>query len=808
MAQPVDNLDPAVVEELAAVLADLSAQNNDVRNAAENTLQRNWRDTRVDLLLAALVQILRSHPNVQIRSLSSILLRRVATKPPSYSEGSPAAAALKAQSQALGADVEPPTVWASAPENVRQFCQVQLLHSFNEETDASVRHKVCDTIAEIARENMNIEAPWNDLRSTVFESVKSASPLHREAALRIIGTLPSLISDQSSVSVQVVIATFADCLAVPNADVRVAALQASVGYMLEMLIPDDMTAEAPASLRNALAQLIPSMLNALVNLDNEEKVVEGLSFLVDLAQAEARMFRNFLPDLLEYLTSLMNNENAEPSTRHTALELLLTLAESRPAMIRKLPQFTSVLVPLLLNWMATIEDSQAWHETDDLSQDDDDNDEDYIVAEQALDRLSIALGGKSILSVSFVVIPKFLGSEEWQKRHAGLMAVSVMGEGCRELMMESLEQVVRLVLPYLRDAHPRVRYAACNAVGQMCTDFAPVMQRKFNDDILSHMVPLMEDVANPRVQAHCAAALVNFMEDAEKLQVGKYLDDVVAKLVGLLGSNKTYVQEQVITTIATVADCSADMFVQYNNTIMPLLLNILRNATDKRYRLLRGKALECASLIGLAVGKEHFIQYAPELLQLLQEIQQTPMESDDPVASYLLCGWARVCKVIGVDFVPYLGIVMPPLLASAQVKPEFAVIDNEDSMENYSEDEGWEFINVDGQKFGIKTNVLEDKHTAVEMLSTYARDLKEHFVPWVSKVLETVVPLLKFIFHEGVRHAAASTVPLLFRCLKAANTPTQEIAQYWNPVVVKIMEAMMADQDPEFLSHIYTAYSE
>jgi hypothetical protein len=80
-------------------------------------------------------------------------------------------------------------------------------------------------------------------------------------------------------------------------------------------------------------------------------------------------------------------------------------------------------------------------------------------------------------------------------------------------------------------------------------------------------------------------------------------------------------------------------------------------------------------LLGLAVGKQHFFPYAPELLELLQNIQQTPMEADDPVASYLLCGWARVCKVIGVDFVPYLNIVMPPLLASAQVKPEFAVID-------------------------------------------------------------------------------------------------------------------------------------
>jgi hypothetical protein len=109
-------------------------------------------------------------------------------------------------------------------------------------------------------------APWVELHSVVFESVKSPNPHHRESALRIVGTLPSLISDQSVVSVPSVVETFSDCLVVPNADVRVAALQASVGYMLEMLIPDDMAAEAPAPLRNALAQLVPHMLNVGINL--------------------------------------------------------------------------------------------------------------------------------------------------------------------------------------------------------------------------------------------------------------------------------------------------------------------------------------------------------------------------------------------------------------------------------------------------------------------------------------------------------------------------------------------------------------
>lgn len=31
--------------------------------------------------------------------------------------------------------------------------------------------------------------------------------------------------------------------------------------------------------------------------------------------------------------------------------------------------------------------------------------------------------------------------------------------------------------------HSRVRYAACNALGQMASDFAPVFQKKFTDKV-------------------------------------------------------------------------------------------------------------------------------------------------------------------------------------------------------------------------------------------------------------------------------------------------------------------------------------
>ncbi|KAJ3373733.1 hypothetical protein HDU84_000973, partial [Entophlyctis sp. JEL0112] len=463
--------------------------------------------------------------------------------------------------------------------------------------------------------------------------------------------------------------------------------------MIEVIQSDGIDEASSNAANNAFAQLMPVILTVstflppksigtkntstktLAGLTDETLVVDGFSYLIELAEADPRLFRTHMPNLIEFVATVMRNDNLDSSTRQTAVELLVALAEARPGMIRKLPQFTATIVPLLLQWMAKIEDSEGWHTTNDLNSEDDDNDEDYVFAEQSVDRLSIALGGKSMLSIAFTVIPKLLGSPEWQNRHAGLLAISVMGEGCRDVMMDSLKDVVELVIPYLRDPHPRVRFAACNCVGQMCTDFAPSFQSDYNDVILSNLVPLMDDTANPRVQSHAAAALVNFMEDADKHKIAPALDEIVRRLGTLLNVEKTYVQEQAITTIATVADCAGKGFVKYYPAIMPVLINVLENATDKRFRLLRGKALECASLIGLAVEKEVFSQHVQQFLQILQRIQQEPKDDDDPVSSYLLVAWARVCKIIGVDFVPYLGIVIPPLIASAAVKPDMAVLD-------------------------------------------------------------------------------------------------------------------------------------
>lgn len=473
----------------------------------------------------------------------------------------------------------------------------------------------------------------------------------------------------------------------------------------------------------------------------------------------------------------------------------------------------SQAIPQMLTMMVDLENDDNWSNSDELE--DDDFDSNAVAGESALDRVACGLGGKVVLPLIKEHIMQMLQNSDWKYRHAGLMALSAIGEGCHQQMEGILQEIVNFVLLFLQDPHPRVRYAACNAIGQMATDFAPTFQRKFHDKVISALLQTMEDQANPRVQAHAAAALINFTEDCPKSLLLPYLDNLVnhlhvimvAKLQELIQKGTKLVLEQVVTSIASVADTAEEKFVPYYDLFMPSLKHIVENGIQKELRLLRGKTIECISLIGLAVGKDKFMQDASDVMQLLLKTQtdSSELEDDDPQISYMISAWARMCKILGKEFQQYLPVVMGPLMKTASIKPEVALLDTQD-MENMSEDDGWEFVNLgDQQSFGIKTAGLEEKATACQMLVCYAKELKEGFAEYTEQVVKLMVPLLKFYFHDGVRVAAAESMPLLLECARVQGP--EYVTQMWHFMCDSLIKGIGTEPDSDVLSEIMHSFA-
>ena len=59
---------------------------------------------------------------------------------------------------------------------------------------------------------------------------------------------------------------------------------------------------------------------------------------------------------------------------------------------------------------------------------------------------------------------------------------------------------------------------------------------------------------------------------------------------------------------------------------MPLLIEVSKEATSKEFETLRGRALECISLVAMAVGREIFYPHAQVVLDILVNLQRTYSE--------------------------------------------------------------------------------------------------------------------------------------------------------------------------------------
>ncbi|XP_009791368.1 uncharacterized protein [Nicotiana sylvestris] len=775
--------DPAPFETL---ISHLMSTSNEQRSQAEsifNLIKQNDPNS----LALKLANLLTSSPHIEPRAMSAILLRKLLTRDDSF-------------------------IWPKLTESTRSGIKTVLLTCIQREESKSIIKKLCDTVSELASSILP-ENQWPEMLPFMFQCVTSDSPKLQESAFLIFAQLAQYIGEILVPYIKDLHSVFLQTLNnSPNPDVRIAALSAVINFIQCL---------SSSSERDRFQDLLPSMMKTLteaLNSGQEATAQEALELLIELAGTEPRFLRRQLVDVVGAMLQVAEAESLEEGTRHLAIEFVITLAEAReraPGMMRKLPQFISRLFAILMKMLLDVEDEAVWHSAE-AEHEDAGETSNYSVGQECLDRLAIALGGNTIVPVASEQLPSYLAAPEWQKHHAALIALAQIAEGCSKVMIKNLEQVVNMVLNSFQDPHPRVRWAAINAIGQLSTDLGPDLQVQYHNRVLPALAAAMDDFQNPRVQAHAASAVLNFSENCTPEILTPYLDGIVSKLLVLLQNGNQMVQEGALTALASVADSSQEHFQKYYDAVMPYLKTILVNATDKSNRMLRAKAMECISLVGMAVGKDKFRDDAKQVMEVLMSLQGSQMETDDPTTSYMLQAWARLCKCLGQDFLPYMSVVMPPLLQSAQLKPDVTIssADSDNELDD-SDDDSMETITLGDKRIGIKTSVLEEKATACNMLCCYADELKEGFYPWIDQVAPTLVPLLKFYFHEEVRKAAVSAMPELLRSAKLA--VEKGIAQGRNESYVKqlsdyivpaLVEALHKEPDTEICASMLDALNE
>ncbi|KAF3788611.1 Importin-5 [Nymphaea thermarum] len=460
-----------------------------------------------DALALKLVVLLQSSPQPELRAMAAILLRKQITRDDSF-------------------------IWPSLfrPDSGQH----------QREDTKTILKKLCDTIAELAS-SIVPEGQWPELLPFMFQCVTSDSPRLRESALLMFAQLSQYIGDILLPHLSTLHSVFHQCLA-PSApsEVRIAALSATINFIQTIESPSD---------RDCFQDLLPPMMQTLteaLNRGEEATAQEALEMFVELAGTEPKFLRRQLVDIVGSMLQIAEADQLEDGTRHLAIEFIITLAEAReraPGMMRKLPQFIGRLFAILMKMLLDIEDDPAWHTAEML----------VNRATTAWDRLAISLGGNTIVPVASEILSGFLAAPEWQKHHSALITLAQIAEGCS------------------KDRHPRVRWAAINAIGQLSTDLGPDLQTQYHQRVLPALASAMDDFQNPRVQKLDEAAV-----DKSGSQQGEEDNTDFLVLLDLGEQGFTSIEDQVQQSLLpTVAKQESDFsFIRWDLAIIRKMAEI------------------------------------------------------------------------------------------------------------------------------------------------------------------------------------------------------------------------------------------
>eukprot|EP01091_Cochliopodium_minus_P017432 TRINITY_DN6828_c0_g1_i1.p1 TRINITY_DN6828_c0_g1~~TRINITY_DN6828_c0_g1_i1.p1 ORF type:complete len:1109 (-),score=350.97 TRINITY_DN6828_c0_g1_i1:38-3364(-) len=759
---------PSMEQILNAILS----VDKNVREQAEKYFEQ-IKQTNPNALTTELLRVCQFAQEDHIKDMAAVLIRRIITQDES--------------------------LWKVLDNNTRTIVKGQLIEAIKSITAMKTRRKLCDTVSEVAMvifaEKQEPAKEWPELVQFLFDCAKSSS--HKDVALTIFTQMALFLKEvveQNSMSLK---NFFVTSLQDKNPQIKLAALNAITCYIGSEVFSQEVVFE----LQKSLSDMI-NVIGALLKENHEDEARTCMGALIELATEFPSFYKTQINMIIQMFIQIATSKSLEDTTRQLALEFLVSIAENNPAMLRKAQNGVPSLIQLIVTFMLELQDDEEWINSKDETSLEITN---YDVGSESLDRCSRSLTGKSVFPFLIKAVPQLLSNKSnWVHRYVGQQILCIMGDACEEQLKQVLSNALQMILGGCSDEHPRVRYAACNTLAQLCSDFQPVFQRDYPEQIVNAFISMMKDPI-PKIAAHGASSVVNFCEGVKAKYVEKWVDPFMQVLLVMLQGGKLIVQEEVLSAIASLALTVKNSFIGYYDKLMPLLKNILKNATGKELRQLRGKAIECVTMMAVAVGKEKFMQDAKYIIEVLVEVQKGNMEPDDPQISFMLQAWARLCKILGDDFSSLLPVVMPPLFKSASQHVEAKIATN---LETYEEmrQEGWEFVPLANQSLGVKTSILEEKATAVHMIQLYATNLKEVLIPYVKQSVEICLPLLHFYFSDEVRNNAATAMgPLMCSAVEnAKKNPTEQnklfVQTMWNLILPEMLECIVKEISIEVLS--------
>jgi len=724
--------------ELVAILRTLQSNDNAVRGAAEQRFEESKR-SQPAATIASLFHILaETHLEEHVREQACVLLRQVL--PSVY-------------------DVE--TLRQSKlDEGARADVKAKLLQLLENELQVKVRRRISDVvqflgkllIAIPADEKPQNDSNWPELIPCLIRIITDARQ-HGEIradALWVLKELTASIWPVLLCNAEKTMEIIKLCLADACEVVRSNAASLLCGLMEQVLKRDD---------RNPFTRLVPDLAAALRSLSGGADPTHLNTVLQSMMMTAetADFFNDFMAHALMPALCTIAHSHSHDDSRRLALEVIVSFAEKKPKSAVNIPGYLQQTLDICVCFIMELgDDLHGWAAKDDEGTEEE---EQFVHGKDVLDRFCRKLHkvGQFPLVMGAVqpIMAQLFQTPEWKQVVAGMTVLPQIAEYVDEESV--VEQMLSAVKTQLRASHPRVRYAAWAAIGQLAMDHAEIITSEvWVQQLLPEFLEGLDDSCQ-RTLFRCMEAFQIFGEALERDDLEPFAHRLMEK-VGQKLQGPLAVQKPAIAFIGVIAGQIGDAFALFYPAMMPLLKTVVQTYLHRtEERAILGKVFECISLLAESVGTKVFIGDAEIIMHAMMQAVQVPnLPLNDPASEYMMSASRRFCKTLKGKFVPFVPHILPMILVTCNLAPleykgdNAGYVDGEMNLALLQERGGMKVMMM-------RNSEMEDLQNAIAAICTFAEELGKLYAPFVVQTAYALLPVFDFPMGEGVRDIAFDT---------------------------------------------------
>jgi hypothetical protein len=551
--------------------------------------------------------------------------------------------------------------WRDTPADKRQLARTHLVEGTLKESASNVRHALARLIAGIVGVDMEeSQAEGDEFLKQLLPLNNSNNVVDREVGSFLLYAMleddPTNFSDH----VHELLKLFQSRLEDPDSkEVRINIVRA-IGSILMIIEPE----EDQQSVQ-ALQSFLPAMVNILkatVEAEDEESYKMVFEVFQSFLAYDPAFLGQHLKDLIEFMSGLAGNSDAEDDARTQSLAFLIQCVRYRRMKIQAMKDVASQLMVRALHIIAEL--------------DADDDEEDLTPARTAIslvDALSSELPPRQVIVPLLEQFPSFATNSDPRFRQAAMLALGNAAEGAPDFISTQLQPLLPVILNLLGDSEAQVRYTSLVGLIHLAEEMADEMV-SHHEQIISAVLKNLEhasqgssDKVNINIIRSACGVLDTFGDGIDTKIMAQYGPNLVGPMVRLLDHSDFGVKSSAASAIGAIASSMEQEFQPYFADVMTALGKFAAVKDSDEALELRSSTCDSMGRIALAVGPQAFQPYVMKLMEASEEA----LSLDNPrlkETSFIL--WSNLSKVYKEEFNHFLQGAFTGLYQSLELQDE------------------------------------------------------------------------------------------------------------------------------------------